>query len=371
MSRNPLIELKEAGQSVWLDYLSRDIVESGKLGRLIEEDGLSGVTSNPTIFQNAISGSRDYDAAFEKFLEAGMRDEKQLFLSIAMEDIKAASDLLLPTYKSGGGHDGFVSIEVSPDLAHDTEATIKEARDIFTALGRKNVMIKVPATKEGLPAIEQLTSEGVNVNVTLLFSVQRYGEVTEAYIKGIEKRLEDGKPAGEINSVASFFVSRVDTLVDRLLSEAGDKGKAASLRGRAAVANARLAYQDYKKIFFTERFRALEEKGANKQRLLWGSTSAKDPSYSDVKYVEELIAPNSVNTMPEDTIDAFRDHGNARVSIEDDLDGCGRLFEELREAGIDIEEAASELEKDGVKKFADSYFALLEEIGRKKAAFHV
>lgn len=371
MSENPIIGLKHAGQSVWLDYLSRDIIESGKLRRLIEEDGLSGVTSNPSIFQKAISGSDAYDAIFEKFIEAGVRDEKQLFLSVALEDIRAASDLLWPTYTSGGGHHGFVSIEVAPDLAYDTEATIKEASEIFNSLDRKNILIKVPATKEGLPAIEHLTSRGVNVNVTLLFSVERYREVAEAYMKGLEARLERGEAVDGIHSVASFFVSRVDNLTDKLLEKVKDREKASALKGRAAVANARLAYQEFKNICASDRFKALAQKGTNMQRLLWGSTSTKNPAYSDIKYVEELIAPETVNTMPEETIDAFRDHGNVRFSIEDGLDKARTLFDELRAVGIDIKDVTEELEKDGVKKFSDSYFDLLKEIGEKIKTFHM
>jgi transaldolase/glucose-6-phosphate isomerase len=371
MADNPLVALNALGQSVWLDFLSRDIIQSGKLKGLITGDGLSGVTSNPTIFQKAISGSEVYNPVFEQLIESGMKDEKQLFLTIAIEDIKAAADLLHPTFSSTGGHDGFVSIEVSPDLAFDTEATVREAREIFETVDRRNVMIKVPATREGLPAIEELTAGGVNVNVTLLFSVERYKDVTEAFISGLERRASRGEPVEGIASVASFFISRVDSLVDKLLDAAADRAGALPLKGRAAVANAKMAYQEYKGIFFGERFRALEDKGAQKQRLLWGSTSAKNPDYRDIKYVEELVAENSVNTLPENTIDAFRDHGEPRLTIEDNLDAERRFFDELRAVGIEIEEVAARLEQEGVKSFSDSYFALLDEIARKKVEFHV
>lgn len=369
MGENPLLQLKELGQSVWLDTVSREIIDSGYLKRLVTEDGLSGVTSNPTIFHKAISGSRDYDAKIEELVEKGMRDEKELFLSLAIEDIRDASDIMLPAYRDSGGADGFVSIEVSPDLAYDTGATIEEAADIFKTLDRKNIMIKVPATKEGLPAIEELTARGVNVNVTLLFSVSRYGEVTDAFVRGIERRVKEGKPVRGIASVASFFVSRVDTLTDKLLSGMSDTKKAQGLAGRAAVANAKMAYRAFKEIFEGPRFEALRDKGASVQRLLWGSTGTKNPAYSDIKYVEEIIGPRTVNTMPISTLDAFRDHGNARASIEDGVDEAKAYIGELRAAGIEIEDVASQLEKEGVKAFADSYFALLKDLGEKAKTF--
>ncbi|MGD2080234.1 MAG: transaldolase [Nitrospirota bacterium] len=373
MAGNTIMELTRLGQSVWIDNLSRELVESGELERLIKEVGITGVTSNPTIFQKAVSGKDDYDESMGRLLGLNLSDPKELFFQLAFEDVGAAADLLRRNYEESRGHHGFVSIEVAPDLAYDTETTISEVRWIFSSLGRKNVMVKVPATREGLPAIEQLTADGVNVNVTLLFSVKRYAEVVDAYMKGIERRISQNHAVGEIASVASFFVSRVDTLVDKLLEEKiqgassdAERKKLNDLKGKAAVANARLAYEKGEEIRNSGRFKALAEKGANWQRLLWGSTSTKDPAYSDIKYVQELIGPDTVNTMPPETIEAYLDHGDPRVTIRDDGGMAEALFEELRSVGIDIDDVTGELEKDGVKKFADSYFALLDEISRKR-----
>jgi len=376
MNRNPLIGLKELGQSVWLDNLSRKLINSGELKRLIDEDGLSGITSNPTIFQKAISGSPDYDASLRRMLNQGVKDEKELFLGLAFEDISAAADLLWPVYRATHGLDGFVSIEVSPDLAYETEATIGEAKRLFSAIGKRNILVKVPATKQGLPAIEQLIGEGVNVNITLLFSIERYEKVTEAYLKGLEKRVSKGQPIDEIASVASFFVSRVDTLTDKLLgthiSSGGSKDerdKIAGLLGKAAVANAKIAYKKYKQIFSGSRFLALREKGGRLQRILWGSTGTKNPAYSDIKYVEELIGPDSINTMTEATIKAFRDHGQVRITIGDGLEEAERLFQELKSLGIDIHGVTEQLEQEGVELFSDSFFSLLKEIAKKRDSF--
>ena len=373
MAGNTIAELTRLGQDVWIDNLSRELIESGELKRLTNEVGITGVTSNPTIFQKAISGKDDYDESIRRLLGLNVSDPKELFFQLAFDDVGAAADLLRRKYEESRGRHGFVSIEVAPDLAYDTETTISEVRWIFSSLGRKNVMVKVPATKEGLPAIEQLTADGVNVNVTLLFSVKRYEEVVDAYMKGIERRISQNHAVGEIASVASFFVSRVDTLVDKLLDEKiqgassdAEKKKLAGLRGKAAVANARLAYEKGEEIRNSERFKSLAARGANWQRLLWGSTSTKDPAYSDIKYVQELIGPDTVNTMPEETIKAFLDHGDPKVTIKDDGGSAEALFGEMRTVGIDIGEVAAELEKDGVKKFADSYFALLDEISKKR-----
>jgi transaldolase len=291
-----------------------------------------------------------------------------------LEDISRAADLLWPVYRKSGGLDGFVSIEVSPDLAYNTEKTIAEARRLFSTMGKKNILIKVPGTKQGIPAIEQLTSEGVNVNVTLLFSVNRYEEIAEAYIRGLEKRVRQGEAIDEIVSVASFFVSRVDTLADKMLesrissaaSEA-DKRKIRSLLGKAAVANGKIAYKKYKEIFSGKRFLALTR--AHVQRILWGSTGTKNPSYSDIKYVEELIGPDSINTMPEATLKAFKDHGQAQITIYDNLEEAERLFSQLKEVGVDINQVTEELEKEGVRLFSDSFFALLKEINQKRNSF--
>jgi len=367
-------KLREIGQSFWLDNLSRHLIHSGELKRLIDEDGVTGITSNPTIFQKAISGSRDYDASIKALLEKGVRDEKELFLTLAFEDISRAADMLWPVYRKSGGLDGFVSIEVSPDLAYDTQKTIAEARRLFSTLGKKNILVKVPATQQGLPAIEQLTAEGVNVNVTLLFSVSRYEEVATAYISGLEKRFRQGEPIDEIASVASFFVSRVDTLTDKLLeaclsaaaSEA-EKKKIRSLLGKAAVANARLAYKKYKEIFSGNRFLTLTR--AHVQRILWGSTGTKNPSYSDIKYVEELMGPDSINTLPEATLKAFFDHGRVQIAIREHLAEAERLFAELQSVGIGINDVTEQLEKEGVKLFSDSFFLLLKEIAGKRDSF--
>jgi transaldolase len=376
MSKNPLIGLKEIGQSVWLDNLSRKLIHSGELKRLIDEDGLSGITSNPTIFQKAISGSTDYDSSLRRMIDKGVKDEKELFLGLAMEDVSDAADLLWPAYQSANGQDGFVSIEVSPDLAYDTPATISEARRLFSTLGKKNILVKVPGTREGIPAIEQLTSEGVNVNVTLLFSTERYEEVAEAYLRGLERRARQGQPIDEIASVASFFVSRVDTLADKLLetrlssaTSKAEKDKIANLFGKSAVANAKIAYEKYRSIFSSPRFLTLKDKGGHIQTILWGSTGTKNPKYSDIKYVEELIAPDSINTLPETTIKAFKDHGQAKITISNDLENAKKLFPELKSIGIDIREVTDQLEKEGVQLFSDSFFALLKEIAKKRDSF--
>jgi transaldolase len=376
MNKNPLVGLKEIGQSVWLDNLSRKLIRSGELKRLIDQDGMSGVTSNPTIFQKAISGSADYDPSLRRMIDKGIKDEKERFLGLAMEDVSDAAGLLWPTYESAKGQDGFVSIEVSPDLAYDTDATISEARRLFSTLGKKNILVKVPGTKQGVPAIEQLTSEGINVNVTLLFSTERYEEIAEAYLKGLERRVSQGQPINEIASVASFFVSRVDTLTDKLLearlssaTSKAEKDKIASLFGKAAVANAKIAYKKYRSIFSGKRFLTLKAKGGHIQRILWGSTGTKNPKYSDIKYVEELIAPDSINTLPEATIKAFKDHGQAKITITDGLKEAEKLFAELKSIGIDIREVTDQLEKEGVQLFSDSFFALLKEIAKKKDLF--
>jgi transaldolase/glucose-6-phosphate isomerase len=374
MKENPIKKLKDINMSIWLDNLSRRLIESGELKRLIEDVGVTGITSNPTIFQKAISGSKEYDTSFRKILDRGIREEKEIFLQLAFEDISRAADLLWPVYRESGGQDGFVSIEVSPDLASDTEKTIAEARRLFSTLAKKNVLVKVPGTRAGLPAIETLTAEGVNVNVTLLFSVSRYEEVMDAYIRGLEKRAREGKPIQEIFSVASFFVSRVDTLTDKRLEErlasAGseaEKEKIKSLRGKAAVANAKIAYQKYEETFSGKRFRDLP--GARVQKILWGSTGTKNPQYSDIKYVEELIGPNSINTIPDATLKAFVDHGRFRVTIHEGMDEAKKLFAELKSVGVEIDRITDELEKEGVKLFSDSFFALLKEIAQKRDGF--
>jgi len=376
MKANRLLELKKAGQSLWIDYLSRDLISSGELKRLVEEDGLSGVTSNPTIFQKAIEGSGLYDKQVQTLVSRGIKDPKELFLALAFEDVSEAAGILMPVHKATGGMDGYVSIEVSPNLAYDTDATVEEALRIFRSVGRNNILVKVPATEPGLQAIEQLTGEGVNVNVTLLFSVSRYAAVADAYMKGIEKRVRLGLPVSDITSVASFFVSRVDTLVDKLLdvklpkagSVAGQE-RIKAVRGMAAVANARLAYGRFREIVAGPRFQVLKERGARVQRLLWGSTSTKDPSYSDVKYVDELIGPDTINTMPEETITMFREHGAVKPTLERGLTEARSVFKELESLGVDMDIVSEELEREGVQKFSDSFFDLLDKITSKRDQF--
>jgi len=374
MKTNPISKLLGINESIWLDNLSRNLIDSGELQRLIFEDGVAGVTSNPTIFQKAISGSKDYDGSLRGFLAEGMRDEKELFLGLAIEDISRAAQLFWPVYLRSGGLDGYISIEVSPDLANDTEKSVAEAKRLFSAIGRKNILVKVPGTKEGLPAIEELTLEGVNVNVTLLFSISRYEEVAEAYTRGLEKRVRQGKPIDEVTSVASFFVSRVDTLVDKLLearlasaTSEEESGKIKSLLGKAAVANAKLAYKKYKEFFGSRRFQSLPK--ARVQRILWGSTGTKNPQYSDVKYVDELIGQDSINTLPDATLKAYIDHGQTQVTIDKGLKEAQGVFRQLKEVGIDIDRVTEDLEKEGVKLFSDSFFALLKEIAQKRDAF--
>jgi transaldolase len=374
MKPNPVQKLLEINESIWLDNLSRNLIDSGGLQHLIFQDGVTGVTSNPTIFQKAISGSKDYDASLRRFLAEGMRDEKELFLGLAVEDVSRAAQLFWPVYLRSGGLDGYVSIEVSPDLANNTEKSVAEAKRLFSAIGRKNILVKVPGTQEGLPAIEELTFEGVNVNVTLLFSVSRYEEVADAYLQGLEKRVRQGKPIDEVVSVASFFVSRVDTLVDKLLearlafaASEDERQKIKSLLGKAAVANAKVAYKKYKEFFGSRRFQALPK--ARVQRILWGSTGTKNPQYSDVKYVDELIGRDSINTLPDATLKAYIDHGQARVTIDKGVKEAEGIFPQLAELGIDMGKVTGDLEKEGVRLFSDSFFALLKEIAQKRDAF--
>jgi transaldolase len=372
MAENALKALNEVGQCVWLDNLYRDLITSGSLTHMMNEDGITGITSNPTIFQKAISGSAAYDESIKMMLGKGITDAKELFLGLAMEDVSRAAEVLQSVYGKSKCLSGYVSIEVSPDLAHDTRGTIKEALHLFSAINKKNILVKVPATREGLPAIEELTAAGVNVNITLLFSIERSKEVAEAYIRGLEQRLGKKGRIDEITSVASFFVSRVDTLVDKLLeqriasSSGEEKNRLTALLGKAAVANAKLAYREYEKIFTSPRFLSLKEKGAHIQRLLWGSTGTKNPKYSDIKYVDELIAPDTINTMPEATLNAFKDHGKAKITIGEKMDEAEKVFRELDSLGISMKEVTDQLEKEGVKAFSDSYFALLDEISKRR-----
>jgi transaldolase/glucose-6-phosphate isomerase len=366
---NPLKQLSEHGQSVWLDYIRRSLLTSGELKRLIDEDGLKGVTSNPAIFQKAITGSADYKDAVAALAGAKGLDAKALYERLAIEDIQQAADVMLQVYAVSGRRDGYVSLEVSPDLAHDTKGTIEEARRLWNALGRDNVMIKVPATEEGVPAIEQLISEGINVNVTLLFARDTYERVAEAYLRGLERFVEGGGDAGKVAGVASFFISRIDSAVDAILAErledakdAAERARLQSVLGRTAIADAKLTYQRYKELFSGPRWEALAKKGAQTQRLLWASTSIKNPEYPDVLYVEELVGPDTVNTIPPATYDAFRDHGHARPSLEEDLDGARATLKTLEDLDIPLRNVTDRLLADGVRQFSEAFAALLEAV---------
>ena len=359
---NPLLELKALGQSIWLDNISRRLIASGALKRLIDEDGISGITSNPTIFEKAISHGTDYDDAMRELVRQGASDA-EIYDALTISDVQAATDVLRPVFEATCSVNGYVSIEVSPKLAYDTAGAIADARRLFAAVNRPNLLIKVPATREGLPAIRQLLSEGINVNITLMFSMEHYEAVAEAYVAALEDRVRLGLSLGGVASVASFFVSRVDTLVDKLL-----EGKAEALRGQIAVANSKLVYQRFKEIFGSERFKALAAQGARVQRVLWASTSAKDPAYSDILYVQTLIGPDTVNTLPDETVVAFRDHGQARATVEDDLDKARAAFKTLAELRIDMRTVGEQLSEEGVQKFAQSFDKLFAVIAARRQA---
>jgi transaldolase len=356
---NRLQRLHDAGVSIWLDTLSRELLESGEFSTLIAEFAVTGATSNPTIFAKAITGSDDYDDQVHAAVASGVREPQELFFRLALDDVRRAADLLRPTYEKTGGRDGFVSFECTPDLADDTQATIAQALELWDRLARPNVMIKVPATEAGVPAIEELTARGININVTLLFSLERYEQVIDAYLAGLERRTAAGQPVATIASVASFFVSRVDTKVDPLLPAESD------LRGRAAIANAQRAYARYRERFADERWLALQDAGAQTQRPLWASTGTKDPSYSDVLYVESLIGPDVINTMPDATLRAFADHGDATPSLNAEAPAATEILRRLEETGIDLGAITAELEREGVRSFCDSYHQLLDCVESK------
>src|ERR671931_2146628 len=362
MAKSRLHDLSELDQSVWIDFLSRHLLESGELARMMDEDAVVGVTSNPTIFQKAISEGEYYDEQLRGVL-AEEDEAKEIFLRLAVQDVQNACDLLRKVWDEGGGKDGYVSIEVDPNLAYDTEATIAEAQRLHDLVDRPNCFVKIPATEPGLPAIEEMIARGRNINVTLTFSLQRYVEVAEAYLRGLERLVESGGDPSRVASVASFFVSRVDTEADRRLDEVGAPDE---LKGKLAVANAKLAYQRYKELFSGSRWDVLAGKGARTQRCLWASTSTKNPEYRDVLYVEELIGPETVNTMPEETILAFQDHGEVALTLERDLDEAKRVFERIAEAGVDYDDVVAVLEREGVQKFADSFAELLEGVRAKR-----
>ncbi len=371
---NPLAQLNKLGQSVWFDQMRRSLLTGGELKRMIEEDGLRGVTSNPTIFEKAIGGSTDYDEALKKLATGGASVEN-IYEALVVEDIRHAADLFRDVYDESEEVDGYISLEVSPALAHDTAKTIESAKSLFKALDRPNVMIKIPATAKGLPAIEEVIACGINVNVTLIFSRDVYVEVAERYIRGLERRVERGESVERIASVASFFVSRIDAAVDKQLE--ARIAKAASddepkrleaLFGKAAIANAKLAYQKYKEIFEGERFAKLKAKGALAQRQLWASTGTKSPRYCDVLYVESLIGANTVNTLPPETLNAFRDHGRVSSTLEEGIDEAREQLRRLAEVGISLDEVTTKLTVEGVKSFADSFLSLVAVIEARRHA---
>jgi transaldolase len=374
MANNPLLEVQKYGQSIWYDNISRGLLTSGEFQRMIEEDGILGMTSNPTIFERAIAHSADYDKALRRLVAEG-KSMPEIYEALVVEDIRLAADILRPVYERTTGADGYVSVEVSPNLAYSTGSTVTEARRLWEAIGRDNVMIKVPATPEGIPAIEQLIGEGLNINITLIFALEVYEQVMRAYLAGLEKRLTTGRSVDKVASVASFFVSRIDTAVDSLLEDrlakaqsAGEETELRSLMGKAAIASAKVAYARFKIVFSRPRPAILREKGARVQRPLWASTSTKNPAYSDVRYVEELIGPDTVNTAPPATIAAFKDHGVARPTLEEGLDEAREVLRKLAEFSISMEDVTQKLLDDGVRAFASSFSSLLESISDRQAS---
>jgi transaldolase len=370
---NPWHDLTALGQSVWYDNLNRQLLVSGELKRMTDRDRVTGGTSNPSIFEKAVGGSDVYDDDIRRLAAAG-REVEAIYDELTITDVGLSADEFRAAYDSTSGADGFASLEVPPDLAYDTEATVREARRLFAALGRPNAMIKIPGTRPGLPAIEQCLAEGININITLLFGVENYEQVANAYIAALEKRLAAGQAIDSIASVASFFVSRVDTLVDEKLqakmgqSSDGKRLKLRGLMGRAAVANAKIAYQRYRRIFSGPRWQALADKGARTQRCLWASTSTKNPEYRDVMYVEELIGPDTINTVPQATLDAFREHGDVALTLDEDVAGARHTLMAIEEAGISIKEVTDELQVEGVKLFCDAYDKARETIREKREA---
>jgi transaldolase / glucose-6-phosphate isomerase len=367
---NPLKALLEFGQSPWMDYIRRDLLTSGALEKMIQEDGLMGMTSNPTIFEKAITGSKDYADILES-PEAKKLDAKGVYEKIAIRDVQDAADIFKGVYQQSKRRDGYVSLEVSPFLANDTQGTIDEARRLWKSVGRENVMIKVPGTKEGLPAIRQLLEDGININITLLFAQSVYEQVAEAFIAALEARAKKGQDIDHIASVASFFVSRIDTLIDGIIdtklkteTDAGKRALLTGLQGKVAIANAKLTYRKYQEIHDTPRWKALAAKGAQPQRLLWASTSTKNPKYRDIMYVEELIGPDTVDTIPPATFDAFRDHGRVRPSLTENVDEGAKVMGNLEKALISMKEVTEKLVVDGVKLFADAFKQLLEATGK-------
>ncbi len=358
MADSRLHQMAALGQSPWIDYLSLELIESGELERLMREDAIAGVTSNPTILQKAISSGNSYDPLLRDLLR-DEQDPRELFIGLATDNVRRACDLLRPVWDSGArGRDGNVSLEVDPTLAFDTNATIEQAARLSEMVDRPNLYVKIPATKPGLPAIEEMICRGVPINVTLIFSLERYKAVLEAYIRGVERFVQGGGDPANVTSVASFFVSRVDTEADRRLDEAGHP----ELKGKLAIANAKLAYQHYREVVAGERWGALAAKGAVPQYCLWASTSTKNPDYRDVLYVEELLGPDTVDTMPQETIEAFQDHGHVEPRLERGLDEAHEVFEQIAAAGVDYDDVVATLEREGVEKFADSFDELIAGI---------
>jgi transaldolase len=365
MSSSPLQELSALGQSVWIDNLSRASLRDGELERMIREDAVVGVTSNPTIFQKAMASGDAYDDQFRDVIERET-DPKEVFLELALQDIRDACDLLRPVWDEGKGRDGYVSMEVDPNFAMQTGPTVAEALRIHKLVDKPNLLVKIPATEPGLEAIEETISKGVPVNVTLIFSLDRYRAVAEAYIRGLERLVEAGGDPSTIASVASFFISRVDSEADKRLDDIGGHD---NLKGRLGIENAKLAYEAYKEIFAGERWDALKAKGATAQRCLWASTSTKNPDYRDVMYVEQLIGPDTVNTMPDETVQAFQDHGKVAATLEQGIDEAHFVMESLKKAGVDYDDVTDTLEREGVQKFADSFKELIEGVEEKREAF--
>src|ERR1700682_708374 len=367
---NPLKALLTYGQSPWMDYIRRDLLTSGGLKKMIDEDGLRGMTSNPTIFEKAITGSKDYADILES-PEAKQLDAKAVYEKIAIRDVQDAADIFKPVYQETKRADGYVSLEVAPTLANDTKATIDEARRLWKSVGRENVMIKVPGTAEGLPAIRTLLEEGININITLLFAQWVYEDVADAFLEALDARVKKGQDISHVASVASFFVSRIDTLIDGIIdnkvktvTDQNQRALLTSLQGKVAIANAKVTYRKYQQIYSSPRWKALASKGAQTQRLLWASTSTKNPKYRDVMYVEELIGPETVDTIPPATFDAFRDHGRVRPSLTENVDEAAKVMASLEKAGISMREVTEKLVVDGVKLFADAFKQLLEATGK-------
>ncbi len=364
-NENPLVKINLAGQSIWLDFIQRSILQNGELLRLIKADKIAGLTSNPAIFKQAIAGSDEYDQDIKTAMNSSpAASDMEIYNHLAIADIQAAADIFKEVFENSDGGDGMVSIEISPDLADDTPGTIREAIQLHEQVARPNVMIKVPGTKAGVDAFEELTAAGINVNVTLLFSVTRYREIVQAYLRGLEKRLQDGKSIKGQTSVASFFISRVDTAVDKALEEAG----VSELAGKIAIANAKVAYGHYENIFHSERFKQFAQNGALPQRLLWASTGTKNPAYSDVLYIDELIGPETVNTVPPVTLDAFRDHGRVEPTLKKGLQEAHMQLERLASTGISLEDITDQLEKEGVAAFCSAFDDLLSSLNEKREA---